>query len=166
MIRSSGLLKGLHYVDPDVRDRAALAGKEVHGAIHRLSCGKRAGKISTQAQLFLDGWSKFVRQTGYICEHSELRLYCDEHWFAGTLDQVGMLSGRRIVMDMKATAGFDATHVAWQTAAYRHMFNLHYPDTPATHRYGLHLKSGTYSLWPFKSHMDMARFIIARRKLG
>ena len=116
--------------------------------------------------MFLDGWSLFVQRTGYISEHSELRLYCDEHWFAGTLDQVGMLNGRRVVMDMKATAGFDATHVSWQTAAYRHMFNKHYPDTPATHRFGLHLKPGAYSLWPFKSHMDMARFIIARRKLG
>jgi hypothetical protein len=167
VIKSSGLLKGLDHVNPGVRDRAAGVGKEVHEAIHRVSCGKPPGKVSAKAQPFLDGWFQFVEQNApYKTEHSELKLYCDEYWFAGTIDQVGVLHGRRAIIDMKATTGFNATHVSWQTAAYQHMFNRYYPETPATHRYGLHLKPGTYSLWRFDSHMDMARFIIARRKLG
>jgi hypothetical protein len=166
VIKGSGLMKGLHHVDPAVLQKAQAVGTEVHAVIHRTSLGEPPGKVSSEAQPFVDGWMRFLHDTGYKSEHSELHLYCEDHWFAGTIDQVGPINRQRAIIDMKATSGFNTPHVAWQTAAYQHLYNTSYPDKPATRRYGLHLKHHTYSLWPFKSPLDIARFLIARKRLG
>jgi hypothetical protein len=71
---------------------------------------------------YVEAWKAFRAESGFTIEHSEQRLYHPRYRYAGTCDRVGILNGRRTVLEIKTTATLlPATAV--QCAAYQAAFN-------------------------------------------
>ena len=85
--------------------------------------------------------------------------------FAGTLDLVGKLLNRLVLLDVKTTVPLNMVATALQTAAYEHLFNTTCDwSSPIVGRYVLHLKSnGSYALIQLSDPRDFTRFLAYRR---
>lgn len=110
---------------------------------------------------YLTAFKLFLRETGFIAEHIEERVYHKTLLYAGTMDLGGILPGKgrkgdkRALIDIKTTFKLMAS-VGPQTAAYADAWASHRPkEQHFEERYGLQLKKdGTYKLQPFKSLND------------
>jgi hypothetical protein len=65
---------------------------------------------------YIESFRKFKVRTGFHVEHIELPVWSVAYRVAGRLDYVGLLDGRRSVVDLKSGEPADAA--ALQTAAY------------------------------------------------
>ena len=146
----------------DVLDAAALRGNHVHKACE-LYLWEMLDEESLDADYkpYLEGFKKFLAETGFIAEQIEERVYHKTLLYAGTMDLGGILPGKgrkgdkRALIDIKTTFKLMAS-VGPQTAAYADAWASHRPkDQHFEERYGLQLKKdGTYKLQPFKSLND------------
>jgi hypothetical protein len=147
-------------IRPDVLDRAKLRGKNVHAWTELLDLGE-AEAFGPAFRAF-DGtllhdeheefpyvvaWDKFRRESKFVPELVEQRFYHPLHRYAGTVDRIGILNGRRCTLEIKTVANL-APWVGLQTAAYHEAYNaLHRGDLAgkARDRYAVQLrKDGSY----------------------
>lgn len=109
---------GLEHVPPDVLERAKEFGTHVHQAVHLFNEERLDFATLDRALLpFVQGWQKFLDETGAVVLDSERRVASRRHGYAGTLD-VRVYWGRSIrLIDVKSSAIRPRT-VGPQTAAY------------------------------------------------
>ena len=67
---------------------------------------------------YLDGYKMFILETGAAWDAIERRVYSSTHHYAGTLDRLGFVNGRRTLVDLKTGGIYPTT--ALQLAAYCH----------------------------------------------
>jgi hypothetical protein len=123
--------------------------------------------VDREALGYVEAWARFREDQDYLPRASQVALYHPEHGYAGTLDSVGELAGRWIVVERKATARMAATY-ALQTAGYALPGLwaaapdgiLHPVPWPALARLGVHLKrDGAYTLVPYDDLDDLGAFL-------
>lgn len=109
---------------------------------------------------YLDAWQKFLGDTGFEVHAIEEQVVSRRHRYAGILDRLGVLNGKRVVIDIKATAAISPV-MGLQLAAYQAAANEgrstaeKYPK-----RFVCQLeKSGTYRLQEFRDRADMTVFL-------
>jgi hypothetical protein len=113
----------LWRVDPALLEAAAEFGSHVHQAVDLFNRGELDEEsLDPALEPPLRGWKAFLRDTGTVILETEQRVYHDRARYAGTLDNVGLMPGRRgrgevrALIDVKS--GVVPITVGAQTAAY------------------------------------------------
>ena len=109
---------------------------------------------------YLDGWRRFLADTGFDVHAVEERACSRRHRYAGTIDRLGMLNGERCVIDIKTTATLNP-QVGVQLAAYQVATNEGRPR--ADHyrkRFACQLRrDGSYRLEQYREAADWSVFL-------
>lgn len=107
--------------------KAADLGTEIHAAIEALVLEKPAPDPSPEAVPYLDAFREFLKEYEPTFLAAEATVYHRSHAYAGTLDAVVEIDGRRHVLDVKTGTGV-YPEVALQLAAYRNAEFIGGPD--------------------------------------
>lgn len=104
---------------------------------------------------YVQAWIKFRRDTGFVVELSEQKVFHRSFFYAGTLDRGGLLNSERSLLDIKCVAAL-GPQTGVQTAAYREAINSQLPKKKHyKRRYAVQLKpDGTYHLQPYNDDGD------------
>jgi hypothetical protein len=155
------VLKSAGHYQFDGVPLSRLEKKRVLGkAVHAYIAGEVVDPWINGMDPYVNAWEEFRRLTCFEAEYAELVMACKDHRFAGTLDLVGKLSSRRILLDVKTTAVLDIRATALQTAAYEYLFLLTHEGISISERFALHLKAdGKYKLVPLRGQFDFAHFL-------
>jgi PD-(D/E)XK nuclease superfamily len=108
--------KDISFIPQSALDR----GSRVHAAIHESIEGVE-GELSADADELC-----YVRQAmrfleNFQIEHSETMIFNKALWYAGRMDLVGKMNGRRWLIDWKLNGIYESTGP--QLAAYQHAWN-------------------------------------------
>lgn len=147
---------GLDYVDRDTLEAARELGTDVHAAVHYHNTGQLE-HCPERIKPYLDGWIRFLAETGAVVLASECRVYSQKHGFAGTLDSLIYWKNREHIVDVKSGSVVPKT-VGPQLAGYLTAYNeLH--GTKVRSRQCVHLLGdGTYRLHEQKDARDSTIF--------
>jgi hypothetical protein len=111
-----------------IRDEAGRRGSAVHDLTERYDNGEEISLLNTEGHLSfkLNEWSMFERYVDFSTQHHpetlmvEQNIVSDKLGFAGTLDRIITLNGRKILVDIKTSNAIYPTY--WlQLAAYRQL---------------------------------------------
>lgn len=146
ILRTVGLSRAMYMRGSHGRDR----GRAVHRAIELIHRGTLdESSLDPQILPFVNAYRDFIRDTGFSVLAYEVPLG-SIHGFAGTVDAIGRLNGRIIVLDFKTGDSLDPA-VEYQTGAYEILWNENHPDQLIQGRFALQLKTnGRYKLHPMK----------------
>lgn len=131
-----------------ILQHAAERGTAVHLATEYWDDGDLdEDSIDPEVLPYVQAWQRFRGESGFVVERSEMRLYSVRHRYAGTVDCIGILGGRRVMVEKKTTALLHPA-TALQVVAY---LKAHNETVPAGHRireaYSVWLRrDGTYRL--------------------
>lgn len=154
-------LKAISAAPDAARDTAAVRGTRVHALADQLARGEEvtvpdelAGHVEACVK-FLDDWQPVTLLT-------ETPVYHDRYRYAGTLDLLAEINGRRWLLDFKTSRGGAYGDTAFQLAAYR--YATHYlssdgqtvPMEPVDECGVIWLRADGYELYPF--HADAGVF--------
>lgn len=103
--------------------------------------------VDPEISPFLDSYKDFLRETKATSVLIEQRLYSQMHGFAGTIDRVWEIDGRRVLGDFK-TGNYMKYH-KYQLWAYDILYSENYKDQPLSGRRGLYLKTKPYDFRDF-----------------
>lgn len=109
---------GLEHVHPEVLRRAAEFGTHVHAACHLFN-EERLDWAALDPALVghVQGWERFLQDTGAVVLSSECRVVSRRHGFAGTLDARVAWGRSNRLIDIKTATSLPRT-TGPQTAAY------------------------------------------------
>lgn len=109
---------------------------------------------------YLDAWAKFLDDTGFEVHAIEEQVFSRRHRYAGILDRLGVLNGRRVVIDIKATAAISPV-MGIQLAAYQAAVNEGRPKAEQyPKRFVCQLRNDTsYRLQEFRDRADVTVFL-------
>jgi hypothetical protein len=132
------------YMPASVREAALIRGRKVHAATHFDDEGDLdESSISDELLGYVAAWRQYRAFSGFTPELIEHRGFNAEYRYAGTLDRLGTIGGKRTLVDIKTNTA--EPWVACQLAAYAGFFK----DPRTYHRVCVELhRDGTYSL-PF-----------------
>ena len=118
------------------------------------------GPMAEAVAPYLAAWQKFLSDTGFEVHAIEEMVVSKRHRYAGILDRLGVLNGRRAVIDIKTTAAIKPV-MGLQLAAYQTAYNEGRKKTEQyTQRYICQLrKDETYRLERFQDRADMTVFL-------
>lgn len=147
------------------RDAAAVQGSAIHAWAEAHVLGQVPKPAPAAHQPYLDGFLRFLDEWRPTYEASEATVYSRKYGYAGTLDAIAVIDGRRTLLDYKTGKGVYG-EVALQLAAYRFaefvgMPNgdeAPVPDVEATAV--LHLTPEGYSLIPVAADEVAFRFFL------
>ena len=151
------------FIKPFYLDRGIQAHKTIE-----LWIEKDLDESSVEPRLvpYLNAFKKFVAGTKFIVTASEKIVWCEKLWVAGTIDLLGELQGKPVLIDIKTGGKQDHYHL--QTAGYA-ILN----KTPDIKRFCLHLdQKEKYKLEPHLDAKDidvfqgMAHYFNKREKYG
>ena len=153
----------LDGIPRDVLRAAADFGTHVHIACELHDAGTLdRDQLDPALEPYLQAWEKFLADTGAKVLANEERV-CHPIGYAGTLDRVIELRGKRHVADLKTSAAVPRT-VGPQTAAYREAWlQCRKRDLClSVIRYCVHLKpDGTFRLHKLTDPSDWSIFVSA-----
>lgn len=106
---------------------------------------------------YLEGWKKFLEESGFLPIVIERSFESEILGFAGTPDRYGTLNGDEVILEIKSGAIYFTTGIqlAAQDLLFQHAMSLH-----AKKRFALQLTArGKYKLTPFTSDHDHRHFL-------
>ena len=115
VLKAAGYYSGLDGIPPDILENARVRGNEVHAYI---SGDLPRHLLNQPAVPYADAWDSFVQLSQFEVIRQEELLGCMHYGFAGTLDVVGKLTNRVVLLDVKTTAVLNIEATSLQTAAY------------------------------------------------
>jgi hypothetical protein len=146
-LKAAGLID-TRWFDDYSRERGSL----VHAATALFDRGELdEDSLDPVLRPYLDGWTRFLGETGFQPDRIEQIVFNPLHRYAGTLDRTGRMGGKGWLLDIKSGAAQAWT--ALQTAAYAACL-------PGTWKRGsVELPGdGTYRLTEYKDRTDFAVF--------
>lgn len=149
-------LVNFDMVPHEVLERKRDLGQRVHYAC-QLDDENDLDEASVESDVapYLDGWRRFLRESGARVVLNEQRVYSVAHAYAGTLDNVLELDGHKWLVDKKTSIATPMS-AGPQTAAYMRALN----DASVTHRAALRLRpDGTYRFDPLSGADDWPVFL-------
>lgn len=78
--------------------------------------------IDPEVLPYVQAWQRFRAESGFEVLRSEVRVYSERHRYAGTVDCIGTLRGRLIMVEKKTTAVLHPA-TAIQVSAYYRAYN-------------------------------------------
>ena len=94
-------------------------GTEVHDIYESLSRGEQIGRVSRDAEPYVQHFDQFVKDFQPNFLMNEETVFSDKHRYAGSFDWIAEIGGEVVVGDWKTTKN-TYPEVALQLAAYRH----------------------------------------------
>jgi len=92
-------------VDPVVLSRAAERGSLVHDATEEVDDGTfNVNEFREDLIPYIDGYEKFMREHEYEVLESEIVVFNHKYKYAGQLDRICMLDGKKTLLDIKTSA--------------------------------------------------------------
>lgn len=119
----------------ETKDAAADLGTRVHALIEQEMRGKRPAEIPKECEASLLGFYEWRDAFKLQATGSEVALISEKYRYGGTMDYPAIVSGRRVMLDLKTSKGVYVDHRI-QLAAYGQLWDEAYPDDPVT---GFHL---------------------------
>lgn len=139
-------------------EAAANRGRLAHAVTAKMDLGDFVGSYPPEAEPYVKAYEKFRADSNFHPELVEHVIVNPRHRYAGTLDRVGLLNGRRVLIDLKCTAQCQKS-VGMQLSAYE--LSL---EEPVEARFTLRLLSdGNYRLDEKKDRRDVHDFLAATR---
>ena len=149
-------ISGYDGIPKHILDAAAERGTTVHLMTEMDDYGT-LGEYPEEYQPYLDAWRTFKFAHNVEIELVECRIY-HSSGYAGMLDRIIRVKGKRILMDIKTTAKHMPS-VGPQTAAYLQAFTEMDPDDPCKERWSVRLqKDGRFDLTKLKDRSDLSTF--------
>lgn len=140
---------------------ASVRGDAVHYACELYDKGTLDwSTLDDELKPYLDAWILFRKQTGFIPNRIEHKVFHPNLRYAGTLDRTGILFDNHVVIDIKAVAAIYPT-TGPQLAAYEAAIKATEPNGPASYgRYSVQLHpDGKYKLHHYENRADLSVFI-------
>jgi hypothetical protein len=138
-------------------DYGADRGSKVHLAVHYYDMGELDEDTLDPALVpYLDGWKKFLKDTGWKVERSEDPIWHQSLLYAGTFDKVMRMSDKeKAVVDVKSGAVEPAVRI--QLSAYAEALG-----GSKLRRYAVQLPGNRhYGLFPFEDKTDRSIWLAA-----
>lgn len=134
-------------------------GSRVHKALEFMIEGTLdLNSIDPRIQGYLDAYVRYVEDTGFLCSEVERRVWSLPLRCGGTLDQLGDLRGKTVILDTKTGVVGPATGL--QLTGYADLYRQETGIMVDT-LIGLQLKpDGTYRARPFKPNFKTWRSVI------
>jgi len=111
-----------------ILNHAAQRGTAVHLATEFYDDGDLDEEsIDPEILPYVNAWRLFREESGFVVDRSEVRLYSKRHGYAGTVDAIGFIRGRRIMVEKKTTAQLHPS-TAIQVSAYYRAYNDSVPS--------------------------------------
>lgn len=154
-------LNDFGFVRGDVLEYARDRGSAVHEAIELLAADDLdEDSLDPVILPYLDGYRRFLADTGFVALASEQMVYHSKFGYAGTFDTIGILNKQRAVIDYKTGASLPIS-VGPQLAAYQNAYNAGAAKGGAVlARYALHLTGdGGYGLVRYSDAADWPEFL-------
>lgn len=145
-------------------EEAARRGKMAHAITAAMDRGEPVGELPEAVRPYVSAYEKFRADSGFIPELIEHVVINATHRYCGTLDRVGILNGRRALIDLKCSSVL-YRWVGRQLAGYE----LALQEEPTSElgslaRFSLRLlKDGRYRLDPHVNRQDRGDFLAAVR---
>jgi hypothetical protein len=141
-------------VKADVLEAAADRGRAVHRMVELLeSDDLDLEGLHPDLLPYLDQYMKFKATTGFQWEASEVMGGSERYGYAGTMDMLGSIGGRRLLVDIKTSAAIPKS-VGPQTAAYAELIGQ-----PKIQRAVLHLRPEKFAFTECNGTSDWAVFL-------
>lgn len=119
VIRDNRLGGDFSAVAPAVLEHARQLGTAVHAALHYDDEGMLdEATVDPVVAPYVEAWRRFRAERHVAIVEMERRYADATYRFAGTLDRIAVIDGRRVVCDIK-TGGVEGAD--YQTAAYAHL---------------------------------------------
>jgi hypothetical protein len=157
-IQAAGLIRSEWYTEA-----ARQRGRAVHLAVHfDAERDLEESSVSPLIRPYLEAARNFKRETGFVTELTEARVWAIDLGYAGTLDHLGWIQSRqRVLVDWKT--GPVPEWARLQMAGYANGF----PNGAGFLRYAVQLKpDGAYKIASFEPHefrRDLADFLACVR---
>lgn len=131
-----------------VPESALIRGTHVHRAIELdIASDLDWSTLDESYYPYMEAWEAFQKESGFVIEASEIRVWHRTDLYAGTLDLRGRFSRSRAIIDIKVNS--IPPHTRIQTAGYDRCLEKKH------HRFALQLKdTGRYKLVEFKDPRD------------
>ncbi len=149
----TNILSSIVYkdVDKDILDMASKKGTAIHKAIQDYEVFGEY-ELEPKWQGYMNQYFKAKEEIGFEVVKSEQQLHNSR--FAGTIDCVGKLNGKNIIIDWKTTSTLHTKLVQPQLSAYAELIDCDGQEMDAL--YVLQLKKDSY-VWK-EIEYDMAIF--------
>ena len=100
------MISGLRLTDTSFfRPHHLQAGTDRHVATELWDRGiLDEGSLDENTGPALEAWKKFLDHSGFEVEEIEIRCFSEKHLYAGTIDRIGVLDGKRTILDIKGSA--------------------------------------------------------------
>lgn len=119
----------------ETRDEAADLGTRIHALIEMEMRGQRPPEIPKDCESGMLAFYEWRDAFNLQATGSEVALISEKYRYGGTLDYPAIVSGRRVILDLKSAKGIYADHRI-QLAAYGNLWDENYANDPVT---GFHL---------------------------
>ena len=113
------------------RDAGGARGTDVHRVAHHLALDLPAPSVSPAAEPYVASLRDWWAQHQPVPIMAEAMVVSQQHRYAGTLDAIWDLAGRRTVLVDLKTSAFLGPEVGLQLAAYRYADIIALPDGTA-----------------------------------
>lgn len=121
----------------EIRDNAASHGSAVHNLVDRFLNGETISMVDADGKIRYSSaeWAQFERFVFFYRRfnleviQNEFNIISPKLGFAGTIDLVANLDGKRIMIDLKTSKAIHNTYFL-QLAAYKRLYDEVFPDAP------------------------------------
>jgi len=168
MIRVTSVLPFDPKCDPETLEEASLRGTAVHMACEIYDLNKFFGEppldMSTVDPVvlpYLEGWWKFLDETGFVPTHIEHEVISEKYGYAGKIDRAGLINSRDTILDIKS--GVQVKPDTWgiQLSAYLNAWcEQHEEDIHGLQHIAVQLtKEATYKIHKYDNPLDFTVFL-------
>lgn len=103
-----------------ILQHAAARGTAVHLATEFYDDGDLdEDSVDPEILPYVEAWRLFRKDSGFVVERSEVRVHSPKHQYAGTVDCIGSIRGRRVMVEKKTTATLWPSTAIQVTAYYK-----------------------------------------------
>lgn len=150
ILKAEGYIEGQHYTE-DARVRGTYVHKICH--LHNMN-DLDESTVDESLIGYYEAYKRFLAESGFAVEDSELFVHSDLYLFAGTLDIRGTFPKSKVSAVIDIKSGSIEPWVCLQLAAYAVCFSEPHE------RYSLQLTSdGKYHLKQWKERIDQTVFL-------
>lgn len=144
-------------------DRAAERGSEVHRICQALDLYGKAD-VPDDVLPYVQAYVQFRKDHSVNWDAVEKAMHHPEQRYAGTLDRVGTIDGKRCIVDLKTSYQVQKPLAVAQLNLYRRM--VEYQGESVDSLYILHLKKdGTYKLVDIEINEDVPAALLTLHNL-
>ena len=161
ILQMAGIGPDLSLIPAAILNQKRDIGTFVHEAAEYIDMGAEP-EYYPGADGYIEAYRRFKADYVFDPIEAEMQVYSKTLKYAGTIDRIGMISGKLSILDIKTTSILEIGYVGPQTAAYEKAYKELAGERKSLMRYALQLKpDGTYKLQKCTDKEDFMAFMAA-----